>query len=91
MSAATQLFPYMPSRCVWGQIYLFFFVTFYVGWCWAINTVLRSHPILFCCVKLVGKDRGWLTEVQVVVNFMKLFRREGKKVSEVSIYKIIGY
>jgi len=42
-------------------------------------------------MKQVGKDRGWLTEVEVVVNFLKLFRCKGKEVSEVSVYKTVGY
>jgi NADH:ubiquinone oxidoreductase subunit E len=42
-------------------------------------------------MKLDGKDRGWLTKVEMVVNFLELFRRKGKGVSKVSICKTVGY
>jgi hypothetical protein len=50
MCTATQLFPYVPSRHVWGQIYLFlFFVTFYVvitqKWLVAFD---KNIGIFFC-------------------------------------------
>jgi hypothetical protein len=42
-------------------------------------------------MKMDGKYARWLAEVEVVVNFLKLFRCKGKEVSEVSVYKTVGY
>jgi len=42
-------------------------------------------------MKMDGKYARWLAEVEVVVNFLKLFRHKGKEVSELSVYKTAGY